>query len=185
MGLDIIEPAAMRYTECKLSEKIIKLCFKYVEDVPYFNNDLSFMEPEYLPTPLPINLCHFADTEDYVSAIGFGVAYTLPKFDVMDIDGAYSDLKTKLTSLYGAGEEACSTDTGYILENGLQEYEYTKYQIKWEGNNNTAVVMACAISPSSAAHLGSVSCRLTSISTLRKRTAMRWCKLLAKRWKRR
>ena len=92
VGLDIIEPAAMRYTECKLNEQINKLAFKYIEDVPYFNNDLSFMEPQYLPTPLPLNLIHFADTEDYVSAIGFGVAYTLPKFDLNDMFDLLKDI---------------------------------------------------------------------------------------------
>jgi len=119
VGLDIIEPAAMRYTECKLSEKIIKLCFKYVEDVPYFNNDLSFMEPEYLPTPLPINLCHFADTEDYVSAIGFGVAYTLPKFDVMDMFHLLQDIvegkpiKNKVHLRYKSLKMPCSDKLFY------------------------------------------------------------------------
>jgi len=95
VGMDVIEPAAMRYTECKLNEKVLKLAFKYIEDVPYFNNDLSFMEPEYLPTPLPLNLCHFSDTEDYVSAIGFGVAYTMPKFDIADMFALLRDIVDK------------------------------------------------------------------------------------------
>ena len=92
VGLDIIEPAAMRYPECMIDNKILKLAFKYIDDVQYYNNDLSFMEPMYLPTPLPLNLCHFSDTEDFVSAIGFGIAYTLPKFDVNDMFELLKDI---------------------------------------------------------------------------------------------
>ena len=91
IGIDPIEPAAMRYTECRLSELIKKLAFKYINDVPYHQNDLGFQEPEYLPTPLPLNLCHFSNTESWVSAIGFGLSYTLPKFEVEDL---YNCLKS-------------------------------------------------------------------------------------------
>lgn len=126
----------------------------YLTVVPFFPED--FRVAGYSLEGLYMFSCYGLDGEKVLREEDASRLYlAFYKFDVMDIDGAYSDLKTKLTSLYGAGEEACSTDTGYILENGLQEYEYTKYQIKWEGNNNTAVVMTCAISPSSAAHLGS------------------------------
>lgn len=84
-GLDIIEPAAMRYTECMLDPRILKVAFKYINDVEYFNNDLSYQEPLYIPTPLPLNICHFSNEEDFVTGIGFGIKYNLPKFEVEDL----------------------------------------------------------------------------------------------------
>ena len=93
VGLDTIEPAAMRYTECKLDPRILKLAFKYINDVPFFTNDLSFEEPEYIPTPLPLSLCHLNETEeDFVSGIGFGISYTVPKFEVNELFELLKDL---------------------------------------------------------------------------------------------
>ena len=80
VGLDPIEAAATRYTECMLDPRILKLAFKYIDDVPYFVNDLGFKEPEYLPTPFPLNICHLTDYETFVYAIGFCIAFYLPKF---------------------------------------------------------------------------------------------------------
>lgn len=95
IGIDPIDAAAMRYTECRLSESVKKLAFKYIDDVPYYLNDLGFQEPEYLPTPLPLNLCHFSGTETWISGIGFDLAYTLPKFDTEDLFNYLTELITK------------------------------------------------------------------------------------------
>ena len=152
VGLDVIEPAAMRYTEAKLNEKIIKLAFKYIEDVPYFSNDLSFMEPEYLPTPLPINICHFSNTEDYVSAIGFGVAYLLPKFDINDLFNLlkdiiekrpivnnvhirYRSLKIKCPDeLFNTGKGIVSTTARYVINND-KSFNILEFPILSKMNN--------------------------------------------------
>lgn len=85
VGLDPIDAAAMRYTECMLDPKILKLAFKYIEDVPYFINDLGYKEPEYLPTPFPLNICHLTNNETFVYAIGFCIAFYLPKFKIEDL----------------------------------------------------------------------------------------------------
>lgn len=47
-------------------------------------------------------------------------------FDVEDIEGAYSDLKEKMTSLYGEGTEEKGKTSEY-------------YATVWDGDNNTAV----------------------------------------------
>ena len=140
VGLDIIEPAAMRYPECMIERRIINLAFKYIDDVSYYNNDLSFTEPEYLPTPLPLNLCHFSDTEDFVSAIGFGIAYTLPKFDVNDlfnllkdiVEGkpivnnvhvCYRSLRVKCPDeLFNTGQGTIVTKARYVIANDRKKF---------------------------------------------------------------
>lgn len=85
VGLDPIEAAATRYTECMLDPRILKLAFKYIDDVPYFINDLGNKEPEYIPTPFPLNICHFTNYETFVYAIGFCIAFYLPKFKIEDL----------------------------------------------------------------------------------------------------
>lgn len=82
-GLDRIEPASYRYTECRLNPIIKDITFKYIDIVPYFENELNTQEPLYLPTMLPLNLIAFSDQAEPVTGIGVGykMKYTLPLFD--------------------------------------------------------------------------------------------------------
>ncbi len=111
VGLDPIEAAATRYTECMLDPKILKLAFKYIDDVPYFVNDLGFKEPEYLPTPFPLNICHLTDYETFVYAIGFCIAFYLPKFKIEDLlELIRNPKKTNVNLQYRTLEVQCPND---------------------------------------------------------------------------
>ena len=69
-------------------------------------------------------------------------------FDVLDIDGAFQDLKTKLTSLYGTGETKLSEGTAYNSETWKEiVYPVEKYIIF--GDNDTSVLLEKGIIDSS------------------------------------
>jgi hypothetical protein len=94
-----------------LDPKILKLAFKYIEDVPYFVNDLGNKEPEYLPTPFPLNICHFTNYETFVYAIGFCIAFYLPKFKVEDLfELIKNPKKTDVRIQYRSIEVPCPSD---------------------------------------------------------------------------
>lgn len=86
-GLDKIEPASYRYTECRLNPEIKDIAFRYIDIVPHFENELNTQEPLYLPTMLPLNLIAFSDQAEPVTGIGVGykMKYTLPLFDKKEI----------------------------------------------------------------------------------------------------
>jgi len=48
VGVDVIGPAAPRYTECRISQKSLDLFFKYIDYVPFIDTELGDKEPEYL-----------------------------------------------------------------------------------------------------------------------------------------
>lgn len=54
-GLTDENPAAMRYTEIKISKFIAELAFPYIKYVPWVNFEYE-EEPSYLPSPIPIGL---------------------------------------------------------------------------------------------------------------------------------
>jgi len=111
VGLDPIEAAATRYTECMLDPRILKLAFKYIDDVPYFINDLGNKEPEYLPTPFPLNICHLTNYETFVYAIGFCIAFYLPKFKMEDLLELLKNPKTQSVRVqYRTIEVPCPAD---------------------------------------------------------------------------
>ena len=126
VGLDPIEAAATRYTECMLDPKILKLAFKYIDDVPYFINDLGNKEPEYLPTPFPLNICHFTNYETFVYAIGFCIAFYLPKFKVEDLFELIKNPKKKDVRVqYRSIEVPCPKD---LFSTGIGTIEtYARY----------------------------------------------------------
>lgn len=86
-GLSKISPASYRYTECRISPKIKDIAFKYINVVPYYENELNTNEPEYLPTMLPLNLIAFSDQAEPVSGIGVGdnMRFILPMFDEKEV----------------------------------------------------------------------------------------------------
>lgn len=86
-GLSRISPASYRYTECRISPKIKDIAFKYLNVVPYYENELNTQEPEYLPTMLPLNLIAFSEQSEPVSGIGVGdnMKFVLPTFDEKEV----------------------------------------------------------------------------------------------------
>ena len=56
VGVDVIGPAAPRYTECRISQKSLDLFFKYIDCVPFVDTELGDKEPEYLPVMFPVCL---------------------------------------------------------------------------------------------------------------------------------
>ena len=63
-------------------------------------------------------------------------------FNVVDKQGAFDDLKGKLTSLYGSGIENDVESSYYAIgENGFEEIPFTEHRIEWLGDNNTAAVL--------------------------------------------
>lgn len=80
VGVDSIEAAASRYTEVRIHPLIKEIVFKYIQNVPFYENDLGVDEPEHLPTMLPLNLVQFSKTAEYTTGIGVGLSFTLPMF---------------------------------------------------------------------------------------------------------
>lgn len=80
-GASPIGPAAMRYTETRLSSFIREIAFKYIKHTIWNLNDLGEKEPDYLPSMLPLCLCG----NEYTSGIGFGYHTLIPCFKIKDL----------------------------------------------------------------------------------------------------
>lgn len=76
-------PAAIRYTEAMLSPGFRSMIEKLMPYVPMVKNDLGNLEPEYLPTPIP--LCLMSGLQ----GIGFGTGTNIPAFDAKSLFKAY------------------------------------------------------------------------------------------------
>ncbi len=65
------------------------------------------------------------------------------KFNVVDYEGTYQDLREKLTSLYGEGIETTNNVGGsYNADNNeLKSYISTTKKTEWKGGNNTALLL--------------------------------------------
>lgn len=81
VGVDPVGAAASRYTEVRLAKKTLELAFKYINYVPWEQNDLNEKEATFLPTMYP--LC-FLGTE-YTQGIGFGYRTMIPCYDIKDL----------------------------------------------------------------------------------------------------
>ena len=81
VGIEPIGAAADRYTECKLSRKILDLAFKYIKYVPFVETELNDIEPAYLPTMFPICLLG----TEYTQGIGFGYRTFIPNYKINDL----------------------------------------------------------------------------------------------------
>jgi len=73
LGVDTSPPAAMRYTECKISKFTIDLAFQLIKYVPWEEGELD-NEPLYLPTKFPFCLLGQEPTQ----RIGFGYKTYIP-----------------------------------------------------------------------------------------------------------
>ena len=90
VGVQSVDAAAPRYTECKLSPKMLEMAFKYVKHVEWVDTELSDKEPTHLPTMFPVCLMG----NEYTQGIGFGYKTFIPCF-------ATKDLKRRLMWLLG------------------------------------------------------------------------------------
>lgn len=87
IGVESCPPAAMRYTECKLSKKTVDIALRLVEYVDWLESELDD-EPEFLPAMFPLCLLG----KEYTQGIGFGFKTLIPCYDI-------KDLKARLLSL--------------------------------------------------------------------------------------
>ena len=81
IGVEIEPAAAPRYTECKLSESILDLAFKYIDHVKWEINELGQKEPVFLPTMFPLCLIG----EEFTQGIGFGYKSYIPCYKLEDL----------------------------------------------------------------------------------------------------
>jgi len=93
VGAENDQPAAMRYTECKLSKHTYDMMFKFIDYVPWEESELD-VEPVYLPTMLPICLVG----QRYTTGIAFGYKTYIPCYKI-------DDLKLRLMHLLGIVKE--------------------------------------------------------------------------------
>ena len=81
IGADSSPPAASRYTEVKLHDKMIDLAFKNIDHVKWELNDLGEKEPVHLPSMFP--LCLIGTR--YIQGIGFGYKTFVPCYKIEDL----------------------------------------------------------------------------------------------------
>jgi len=81
VGVEPVGPAAPRYTECKISQKILDLAFKYIDHAPIVETELGDKESLFLPTMFPVCLMG----TEYTQGIGFGFKTFIPCFDIKDL----------------------------------------------------------------------------------------------------
>ncbi len=81
LGVDPSPPAASRYTECKLSKRILDMCFQYIKYVPWDLCETDEKEPLYIPAMYP--LCFLGTTS--TQGIGFGYRTLIPCYHEKDL----------------------------------------------------------------------------------------------------
>lgn len=82
VGVEPVDAAASRYTECKLSKFTKEFAFKLIDYVPWEINELEQKEPIYLPGMFPFCLL----TKEYVQGIGFGYRTIIPCYKIEDLN---------------------------------------------------------------------------------------------------
>jgi len=78
VGVEPCEASAMRYTECKLSNWVVEMAFKYIDYVPKIDSELD-KEPLFIPTMFPFCLMGSS------MGIGFGCRILSPTFELSDL----------------------------------------------------------------------------------------------------
>ena len=81
IGVEESPPAAMRYTECRLSAWTRDLCFSLIDFVPRVESELD-PEPAFLPVLFPICLLG----TEYSTGIGFGFRTFIPLYSIKDLN---------------------------------------------------------------------------------------------------
>lgn len=128
IGLHEEPPAAMRYTEVKMNEDVVKMAFQHLDFIPFESLELPMKEPIYLATKLPFCLIR---GKNYTAGIGFGFDTYIPSYNKYDLVKRLKWLLTK------EGDEPIikpvtdceldNTDTQYkqLLEQaGVQSLKY-------------------------------------------------------------
>lgn len=146
VGVDPIDAAASRYTEVRLNPLIKEIAFKYIEDVPYYMNDLGVEEPCYIPTMLPLNLVQFSTHGEYTTGIGVGLSFTLPMFTLKsavkfmkklikegtckkeDIPLVYKHISVPNTNkLFSTGADSINIVSAYNISDNEKEINITEF----------------------------------------------------------
>jgi len=146
VGVDPIDAAASRYTEVRLNPLIKEIAFKYIEDVPYYMNDLGVEEPCYIPTMLPLNLVQFSTHGEYTTGIGVGLSFTLPMFTLKsavkfmkklikegtckkeDIPLVYKHISVPNTNkLFSTGADSINVVSAYTVSDNEKEINITEF----------------------------------------------------------
>jgi len=81
VGVEPVGAAAPRYTECKISQRILNLAFKYINYTEWTETELGDKEPIFLPTMFPICLLGTEPTQ----GIGFGYKTYIPCYQQEDL----------------------------------------------------------------------------------------------------
>ena len=79
-GIESTQPAADRYTECKLSKFIEQTVFRFIKHVPWLNLEWE-VEPLFLPTLFPFCLMG----KRYSVGIAFGYRSLVPCYKIEDL----------------------------------------------------------------------------------------------------
>ncbi len=122
-SIDGDPPAAMRYSEAKLSKVALKLLedidYETVDFVPNFDN--STLEPSVLPSKFPNMLCNGS------TGIAVGLATSIPSHNVKEVCSALKELaKNPNMSVEEIMKHIKGPDfpTGGIIENGKELKEF-------------------------------------------------------------
>ena len=118
-GVDA-KPSAMRYTEAMLSSKFREFFGELLPYVPYIPGELEgVMEPEYLPTPIPLGLL-FPRT-----GLGFGANCRYPMFTMKSMyEALMSDDPYKLESPFGMVLNKKKSELKKFWEKGIGKLTY-------------------------------------------------------------
>jgi DNA gyrase/topoisomerase IV subunit A len=123
LGQDI-DPASMRYTEVKVSDKYIKIFSEYIPYVPFVESELEGTEPEYLPTPIP--LCLAFGT----LGIGNGVNCRIPAFTVHSMmDALLNDNPKLLKAPFGMSIDMNESELDLLWNTGVGKISYN-FEVK-------------------------------------------------------
>lgn len=74
-----IGPAAGRYIEARVNKDWRDMMSPLISLVPKVQSDLGYMEPEYLPTPIPMSLLHGS------LGLGIGIKSVVPNFSAKSL----------------------------------------------------------------------------------------------------
>lgn len=116
------DPAAPRYTEAMMNPYYQELFSKLLGFVPRSENEHGNMEPDYIPTPIPLSLVFGS------LGIGFGTGQSMPAFTPKSMLNAYlNDNPELLESSYGI--EITNKDSLLSLWNTGKGFVHYKYKV--------------------------------------------------------